>query len=105
MESDVIIVGAGPAGLMLAGELRLTGVDVTILERLDQPTGQSRGLGFNARTMESFDQRGLLGRYGEVEISNVGHFGGLPLDFSLVKGAHFGAKNMPQARIEKMLAG
>ena len=105
MESDVIIVGAGPAGLMLAGELRLTGVDVTILERLDQPTGQSRGLGFNARTMESFDQRGLLGRYGEVEISNVGHFGGLPLDFSLVKGAHFGAKNTPQARIEKMLAG
>jgi bifunctional hydroxylase/dehydrase len=105
METDVIVVGAGPAGLMLTGELRLAGVNVTLLERLKRPTGQSRGLGFTARTMESFDQRGLLGRLGEVETSNVGHFGGLPLDFGLVRGAHFGGKLVPQARTEEMLAG
>src|SRR5260370_5315300 len=105
MDSEVIVVGAGPAGLMLAGELRLAKVAVTVLERLPEPTGQSRGLGFTARTMEVFDQRGLLSRFEEVQTSNVGHFGGLPLDFGLVRGAHFGAKNMPQARTEEMLAG
>jgi bifunctional hydroxylase/dehydrase len=105
METDVIVVGAGPAGLMLTGELRLAGVRVTLLERLPRPTGQSRGLGFTARTMEVFDQRGLLGRFGEIETSNVGHFGGLPLDFGLVRGAHFGGKGIPQARTEQMLAG
>ncbi|MGY1683810.1 FAD-dependent monooxygenase [Geodermatophilus sp. SYSU D01176] len=104
MDWDVIVVGAGPAGLMLAGELGLAGVRVAVLEQLDGPTGQSRGLGFTARTMEVFQQRGLLSRFGEVETSNQGHFGGLPLDFSLVEGAHFGAKTIPQARTEKMLA-
>lgn len=105
METDVIVVGAGPAGLMLTGELRLAGINVTLLERLERPTGQSRGLGFTARTMEVFDQRGLLSRLGEVETSNVGHFGGLPLDFGLVRGAHFGGKLVPQGRTEEMLAG
>lgn len=105
MDSDVIVVGAGPAGLMLAGELRTADVDVIVLERLPQATGQSRGLGFTARTMEVFDQRGLLERFDSVETSDVGHFGGLPLDFGIVHGAHFGAKNVPQARTEEMLTG
>jgi bifunctional hydroxylase/dehydrase len=105
MESDVIVVGAGPAGLMLAGELRLAGVRVTVLEKLVEPTGESRGLGFTARTMEVFDQRGLLSRFGEVETSNVGHFGGLPMDFGVLKGAHFGAKTLPQSHTEAMLVG
>jgi bifunctional hydroxylase/dehydrase len=101
----VVVVGAGPAGLMLAGELRLAGVDVVVLERLTEPTGESRGLGFTARTMESFDQRGLLPRLGEVETSDVGHFAGIPLDFGVLEGAHFGGKSIPQSRTEAMLAG
>lgn len=103
MDAAVIIVGAGPAGLMLAGELGLAGVEVVVLERLLEPTGESRGLGFTARTMEVFDQRGLLPRLGNVEISNEGHFGGLPVDFSVLEGAHFGGKGVPQARTEAML--
>jgi bifunctional hydroxylase/dehydrase len=105
MKTDVIIVGAGPAGMMLAGELRLADVRVTILERLVVPTGESRGLGFTARTMEVFDQRGLLPRLPDFEISNVGHFGGLPIDFGVLEGAHFGGKTLPQSRTEAMLAG
>jgi bifunctional hydroxylase/dehydrase len=104
MDTSVIIAGAGPAGLTLAGELRLAGVDVIVLERLSAPTGQSRGLGFTARTMEVFDQRGLLSRLGEIKTSTVGHYGGLPLDFGVVKGAHWGGKDVPQARTEEMLA-
>lgn len=104
MDAAVIVAGAGPAGLMLAGELRLAGTDVIVLERLSESTGESRGLGFTARTMEVFNQRGLLPRLGEIEISNVGHFGGLPLDFGVLDGAHFGGKGVPQARTEAMLA-
>ncbi|MFE6984859.1 FAD-dependent monooxygenase [Streptomyces griseus] len=103
MDTAVIVAGAGPAGLMLAGELRLAGVPVIVLDRLTGPTGESRGLGFNARTMEVFDQRGILPRFGNVEISTLGHFGGIPIDFSLLEGAHYGVKNIAQARIEKVL--
>ncbi|WP_165495150.1 FAD-dependent monooxygenase [Actinomadura roseirufa] len=104
MDAQVIVVGGGPAGLMLAGELRTAGTEVIVLERLPEPTGQSRGLGFTARTLEVFDQRGLLPRFGPVETSDRGHFGGLPLDFGVVPGAHYGAKNVSQARTEAMLA-
>ncbi|MGW0331554.1 FAD-dependent monooxygenase [Streptomyces sp. NPDC003011] len=103
MDAEVIVVGAGPAGMMLAGELRLAGVDVTVLERLDRRTGESRGLGFTARTMEVFDQRGLLPRFGEIEISNQGHFGGLPVDFGVLDGAHQAAKTVPQSQTETVL--
>jgi bifunctional hydroxylase/dehydrase len=105
MKTDVIVVGGGPAGMMLAGELRLADVRVTVLERLTEPTGESRGLGFTARTMEVFEQRGILGRIGEFEKSNVGHFGGLPMDFDILDGARFGGKTLPQSHTEAMLAG
>src|SRR5260370_41738267 len=75
-----------------------------VMDRLAEPTGESRGLGFTARTMEVFDQRGLLSRFGEVETSAVGHFGGVPVDFSVLDGAHYGAKGVPQARTEEILA-
>ncbi|MFF4699079.1 FAD-dependent monooxygenase [Streptomyces chattanoogensis] len=103
MDASVIVVGAGPAGLMLAGELRLAGTDVIVLERLPAPTGESRGLGFTARTMEVFDQRGLLPRFGEIETSAQGHFGGQPVDFSILDGAHYGVKAVPQSRTEAIL--
>ncbi|MFJ7155201.1 FAD-dependent monooxygenase [Streptomyces sp. NPDC101118] len=103
MDSAVIVVGAGPAGMMLAGELRLAGADVIVLEKLAARTGESRGLGFTARTMEVFDQRGLLSRFGDIEVSNQGHFGGLPVDFGVLDGAHQAAKTIPQSATETVL--
>lgn len=103
MDAEVIVVGAGPAGLMLAGELRTAGVDVVVLERLAERTGESRGLGFTARTMEVFDQRGLLSRFGDIETSTVGHFGGVPVDFGVLAGAHNAAKSVPQSATEAVL--
>ncbi|MBC6456933.1 FAD-dependent monooxygenase [Actinomadura sp. HBU206391] len=103
MDAPVIVVGAGPSGLVLAAELRLGGVEVIALDTLEKPSGESRGLGFTARTMELFDQRGLLPRFGDIETSALGHFGGIPLDYSVLEGAHFGARGVPQARIETIL--
>ena len=60
---DVIVAGAGPTGLMLAGELRLHGVGVLVLEKETEPTGPSRARGLHVRSIEIMDQRGLLDRF------------------------------------------
>ncbi|GIG68497.1 FAD-dependent oxidoreductase [Phytomonospora endophytica] len=58
--TDVIIVGAGPVGLLLAGDLAQTGVDVTLLERRDGAISNlSRAFGVHARSLEQLDARGL----------------------------------------------
>src|SRR3954470_13358247 len=61
---SVVIAGAGPTGLMLAGELALAGLDVAVVERrasegLDRP----RAGGLHARTLEVLDQRGIAERF------------------------------------------
>lgn len=103
METDVIVVGAGPVGLMLAGELRLGGVDVTVLERRAVPSGASRGLGFTALAMEIFNQRGLYARLAGAEPARQGHFGGIPLDFGILDGAFFTVRGVFQYQVERIL--
>ena len=103
-DADVIVVGAGPTGLMLAGELRLAGLEVIVLEQLTEPMMQSRALGFSARTIEEFDQRGLLPRFGELQTIPIGHFGGLSIDYRVLEGGSYGARGKPQAVTEAMLA-
>lgn len=57
---DVVIVGAGPTGAMLAAELRLHGVGVVLLEKLAEPSTVVRSLGLHARSIELLDMRGQL---------------------------------------------
>ncbi|GAA2502444.1 FAD-dependent monooxygenase [Streptomyces thermolineatus] len=102
-DTDVIVVGAGPAGLMLAAELRLAGARVVVLEKESSPTGESRGMGFTARTLEVFDQRGLLPRLGELNRSPGGHFGSVPIDFAVGDGSHASVTGISQARTVTML--
>ncbi|PSL05476.1 2-polyprenyl-6-methoxyphenol hydroxylase-like FAD-dependent oxidoreductase [Haloactinopolyspora alba] len=60
---DVIVTGGGPTGTMLAGELRLHGVNVLVLEKDAEPTDVVRSLGLHVRSIEVMDQRGLLERF------------------------------------------
>ncbi|MFI6319523.1 FAD-dependent monooxygenase [Nonomuraea sp. NPDC050556] len=68
---EVIVVGAGPTGLLLAGDLAEAGVKVTVLERRDgDVSNMSRAFGVHARTLEVLDARGLAD---ELETTSVAH--------------------------------
>jgi 2-polyprenyl-6-methoxyphenol hydroxylase-like FAD-dependent oxidoreductase len=56
---DVLIVGAGPTGLMLAGDLAAAGVSCTVLERRDGESNLTRAFALHARTLELLDARGV----------------------------------------------
>jgi 2-polyprenyl-6-methoxyphenol hydroxylase-like FAD-dependent oxidoreductase len=56
---DVVIVGAGPTGLLLAGDLAAAGVGCTVLERRTEASGLTRAFAVHARTLELLDARGL----------------------------------------------
>jgi 2-polyprenyl-6-methoxyphenol hydroxylase-like FAD-dependent oxidoreductase len=91
METDVLIVGAGPTGLSLACQFIRYGIDCIIIERNEGVTPFSKALGVHARTLEIYEQLGLAeeavaqgtivgkvrllegGRVrGEVDLSNLG---------------------------------
>ncbi|GHB82175.1 hypothetical protein GCM10010347_61370 [Streptomyces cirratus] len=101
-DTQVIVVGAGPVGLLLAGELRLAGADVVVLEKLTAPTTESRASTLHARTMEILDIRGLLERLDDVPNDPAGHFGGIPLDLRLPT-PYPGQWKVPQTRLEEVL--
>ena len=59
MDTDVLIVGAGPTGLMLANQLVRRGVRALIIDRHPGPSLQTRALGVQARTLEIYAQLGI----------------------------------------------
>ncbi|WP_184905262.1 FAD-dependent monooxygenase [Amycolatopsis umgeniensis] len=92
--NDVIIVGGGPVGLLLAGELRLAGADPLVLESADGSARGNRSFGLrgiNGRTSQSLRLRGLTDAFSKVQAEmpglarqlrgsrSRGHFAGLPL--------------------------
>jgi 2-polyprenyl-6-methoxyphenol hydroxylase-like FAD-dependent oxidoreductase len=103
---DVIVVGGGPTGLMLAGELRLHGVRTVVLEKEPEPTGQSRARGLHVRSIEVMDQRGLLERFlshGE-QFAVGGFFAGLAKSWpERLDTSHSYVLAIPQTVTERLL--
>lgn len=101
--TQVLVVGAGPVGLLLACELALAGTRVTLWEDLAAPTTESRASTLHARTMEILDARGLLAPLRGAPRELRGHFGGIPMDLS-GDSPLAGQWKVPQARTEELLA-
>ena len=62
MDTDVLVVGAGPTGLMLANQLGRRGVRTLIIDRHAGPSLQTRALGVQARTLEIYSHLGIVER-------------------------------------------
>jgi len=103
----VVIAGAGPTGLMLAGELALAGIDVAIVERrASQDLVGSRAGGLHARSIEILDQRGLADRFlSQGKLAQIAGFAWNPLDISDCPTRHNYGLALRQNHIERILAG
>ena len=104
--TDVLIVGAGPTGMLLAGDLATAGVSVTVLERRPEGTSNlSRAFGVHARTLEQLDARGLAD-----DLVATGHpldalrlFRHLSLDLSRLPSRFPYLLITPQYEVERIL--
>jgi 3-(3-hydroxy-phenyl)propionate hydroxylase len=101
-----LIIGAGPTGLMLAGELVLAGVDVSVVERrLNQDLVGTRAGGFHSRTIEVLDQRGIADRFLAVgRPAQIAGFAWIPVDMSDFPTRYPYGLALGQAEIERILA-
>jgi 2-polyprenyl-6-methoxyphenol hydroxylase-like FAD-dependent oxidoreductase len=106
-DADVLIAGAGPTGLTLAGELALAGLDVAIVERRpNQNLPGSRAGGLHSRTIEVLDQRGIAERFlSQGQKAQVAGFASVRLDISDFPTRHNYGLGLWQNHIERILAG
>ncbi|MER6067912.1 FAD-dependent monooxygenase [Streptomyces sp. NPDC001817] len=101
---DVLVVGAGPSGLLLGGILAKSGARVTVLESRTTPNPQTRASTLHARAMEIFDSHGVEFAP-ELPWHAHGHYGGLPVDLSQVRSGRAGVWKCPQPELVRTLTG
>jgi 2-polyprenyl-6-methoxyphenol hydroxylase-like FAD-dependent oxidoreductase len=85
VDTDVLIVGAGPTGLMLANQLARHGVRALLIDRNAGPARETRALGVQARTLEIYSHLGIAER--AVELGKR------------ATGANLWAQGRPTARV------
>ncbi|MEU3788928.1 FAD-dependent monooxygenase [Streptomyces fructofermentans] len=102
----VIVVGAGPTGLLLAGDLAEAGVEVTLVEkRAHRISNLSRAFVLHARTLEQLDARGLadeLEAKGQT-LDRLGLFTRLTIDLGTLPSRFNHLLVLPQYEVEKVL--
>jgi 2-polyprenyl-6-methoxyphenol hydroxylase-like FAD-dependent oxidoreductase len=89
---------------MLACELGLLGIRATVLEKLPSPTGLSKALGLQSRTMEMLDHRGLLERFSaERSAPPFANFAMFQLNLHTIPFGHPYGVVIPQSDVEQLL--
>ncbi|MFE0690976.1 FAD-dependent monooxygenase [Streptomyces xiamenensis] len=101
--APVVVVGAGPVGLLLACELRAAGVPVVLLERLARPMTESRAGQLSSLTAELLHERGFGALLDSAGHEPRAHFGGVGLDLSGLDSPFAGQWKVPQYRTEAAL--
>lgn len=105
----VLIVGAGPVGLMMALELAKLGVEFRIIEKEKKPIIMTKALGIHARTQEILKDLGLLDSFAkegyQVPQANLYSEGKrlVTLDFKKVETPFPYVLDIPQYKTEKIL--
>ncbi|MFF4650288.1 FAD-dependent monooxygenase [Streptomyces sp. NPDC001380] len=103
--ADVIVVGAGPTGLLLAGDLAEAGVRTTVLERRSAESNLTRAFAVHARTLEELDARSvaddLLAE--GARLPSLRAFGRLRIDLSRLRTRFPFVLVTPQYRTEEVL--
>lgn len=108
IDTVVLIVGAGPTGLMLAAELRLARVETLVLERQPNPRDTPKAGGLSGQIIELLHFRGLLKRFEAAGSQSIPAsrlpFGGLHVDFTQLAVSPMRLLPLPQSEIERLLA-
>ncbi|MEV6261052.1 FAD-dependent oxidoreductase [Streptomyces sp. NPDC051784] len=103
---DVAIVGAGPTGMLLAGDLAAQGLSVTLVERRPPTTGNlTRAFAVHARTLELLDTRGLADPLltTGTRLGRLSLFGRLSLDLTRLRSRFPFLLITPQYEVERLL--
>ena len=107
MEADVIIVGAGPTGLMLAGELALAGVRPLVLERHPQIRDIPKAGGLSGQILELLRYRGELERFEAAGTAAIPAprlpWGGMHIDFTPLADPPMAVLPLAQPQLERVL--
>ncbi|MFI7003094.1 FAD-dependent monooxygenase [Nocardia sp. NPDC050175] len=104
---DVVISGAGPNGLMLAGELALAGVHAIVLDELPAPSTQPKANGLIGQVIRLLDMRGLYHEFGGApgapQPLPAYFFSGLPLSFAELADNPMTLLGIPQPKLVRLL--
>ncbi|MFE7548359.1 FAD-dependent monooxygenase [Streptomyces gardneri] len=106
LDTDVLVVGAGPTGMLLAGDIAAAGLRVTLVER--RPPGISsmtRAFGVHARTLEQLDARGLADELiaTGTPVTELRLFRRLSLDLGRLRSRFPYLLITPQYEVERLL--
>ncbi|MFE0642232.1 FAD-dependent oxidoreductase [Streptomyces sp. NPDC058877] len=105
-DTDVLVIGAGPTGLLLAGDLAAGGIDVTLVERRPHGLGNmTRAFGVHARTLEQLDARGLADELltTGTALTKATLFDHLALDLTRLPSRFNQLLVTPQYEVERLL--
>ena len=105
---DVVIAGAGPNGLMLAGELGLAGIRPVVLDPMPGPNPEPRANGIVGQAIRILDHRGLYRTLAATEepprLNPRAMFAAFPLDLALMPDSQLFLLPIQQPKLVQVLA-